>query len=108
MTTLITGANGTVSSALLKLLHGSTDPRLRALVGDERNPPTVPNIEIAVGDLNHPASLAEGFSGADTVWLFTAAGPQARRQSFNAVWAGPTRARVTSPDYPRSAPHTMR
>jgi uncharacterized protein YbjT (DUF2867 family) len=90
MTILITGANGTVSNALLELLASSPGSRLRAMVRDERTAPAVPGVEVAVGDLDQPASLAAAFSGIHTVWLLTAAGPQAPHQSSNAVWAART------------------
>jgi len=40
-----------------------------------------------VGGLERPNSLTEAFSGVDTLWLLTAAGPQAPHASSNALWA---------------------
>lgn len=87
MTILITGANGTISSALLALLASSSDAKLRALVRDPAKAPDLPGVEVAIGDLDRPGTLTEAFSGVDTLWLLTAAGPQAPHASSNAVWA---------------------
>jgi uncharacterized protein YbjT (DUF2867 family) len=86
MTILITGANGTIASSLLSLLAaGGGD--VRALVRDAVKAPDLPGVEVAVGDLERPASLGEAFSGIDTLWLLYAIGPQAPHASSNAVWA---------------------
>lgn len=87
MTILITGANGTISSALLALLASSADAKLRALVRDPAKAPQTPGVEVVVGDLERPDTLFDAFSGVDTLWLLTAAGPQAPHASSNAVWA---------------------
>jgi uncharacterized protein YbjT (DUF2867 family) len=87
MTILITGANGTVSGTLLRSLSKTADVKLRALVRDVTKAPQLPGVEIAVGDLDEPASLSEAFAGVDTLWLLTAMGPQAPQASSNAVWA---------------------
>jgi uncharacterized protein YbjT (DUF2867 family) len=83
MTILITGATGTVSSALLKSLEGADD--VRVLVRDPAKAPS--GVEVAVGDLDDPATLGQAFKGVDTLWLLTAMGPQAPHASMNAVWA---------------------
>ncbi|MDF2709656.1 MAG: NAD(P)H-binding protein [Nonomuraea muscovyensis] len=83
MTILITGANGTVSSAVLRSLPGKDD--VRVLVRDPAKAPA--GYEVAVGDLDDPATLGEAFDGVDTLWLLTAMGPQAPHASMNAVWA---------------------
>lgn len=87
MTILITGATGTVSTTLLQLLASRPHTGLRALVRDRRRAPVVPGVEVVLGDLDHPASLTEAFSGVSVLWLLTAAGPLAPHQSSNAVWA---------------------
>jgi uncharacterized protein YbjT (DUF2867 family) len=87
MTILITGANGTISSALLALLASSSEARLRALVRDPAKAPSLAGVEVAIGDLERPDTLTGAFSGVDTPWLLTAAGPQAPHASYNAVWA---------------------
>jgi uncharacterized protein YbjT (DUF2867 family) len=84
MTILVTGATGTVSSALLKQLGSE---KVRVLVRDASRAPAAPGIEVAAGDLEKPATLQEAFAGVDTVWLLTAMGPQAPHASSNAVWA---------------------
>ncbi|WP_203911682.1 SDR family oxidoreductase [Rhizocola hellebori] len=87
MTILITGANGTVSSDLLKALHAKTEVKLRALVRDAAKAPRLPGVEIAIGDLEEPGSLTEAFAGVDTLWLLNAMGPLAPHASSNALWA---------------------
>ncbi|SEG78859.1 NAD(P)H-binding [Nonomuraea solani] len=83
MTILITGATGTVSGAVLKSLAGTAD--VRVLVRDAAKAPS--GVEVAVGDLDDPATLGQAFKGVDTLWLLTAMGPQAPHASMNAVWA---------------------
>lgn len=82
MTILITGANGNVSSAVLRSL-GAQD--LRALVRDPAKAPD--GVPAATGDLDIPASLTSAFEGVDVLWLLTRMGSQAPHQSMNAVWA---------------------
>jgi uncharacterized protein YbjT (DUF2867 family) len=82
MTILITGANGTVSSALL---HALDSQDVRALVRDPAKAPD--GVPVAIGDLDVPASLDPAFEGVDVLWSLTAMGPQAPHQSMNAVWA---------------------
>ncbi|MFI7438992.1 SDR family oxidoreductase [Nonomuraea indica] len=83
MTILVTGANGTVSGAVLRSLPTKDD--VRVLVRDPGKAP--PGYEVAVGDLDDPATLGEAFADVDTLWLLTAMGPQAPHASMNAVWA---------------------
>ncbi|MFI7454573.1 SDR family oxidoreductase [Nonomuraea sp. NPDC049714] len=83
MTTLITGATGNVSGALLRALPGTDD--VRVLVRDPARAPA--GVEVAVGDLDRPQTLREAFKGVDVLWLLTAMGPQAPHASMNAVWA---------------------
>lgn len=87
MTVLITGANGNLSSALLRTLSTRPDVKLRALVRDATKAPQVPGVEIAVGDLDRPETLGDAFVAVDTLWLLTAMGPQAPHASSNAIWA---------------------
>ncbi|WP_433245972.1 SDR family oxidoreductase [Streptosporangium sp. CA-135522] len=82
MTILITGANGSVSSALLASLKGQ---KARAMVRDPAKAPE--GVDVVVGDLDEPSTLAEAFAGVDTLWLLTAMGPQAPHASMNAVHA---------------------
>jgi uncharacterized protein YbjT (DUF2867 family) len=85
MTILITGGNGTVSSALLEALPSSAD--VRVLVRDPAKSLTRTDVEVVVGDLDDPATLPPAFAGVDTVWLLNAMGPQAPHASMNAVHA---------------------
>ncbi|TMS00426.1 SDR family oxidoreductase [Nonomuraea basaltis] len=83
MTILITGATGTVSGAVLRSLAGTED--VRVLVRDAAKAPS--GVEVAVGDLDDPATLDQAFKGVDRLWLLTAMGPQAPHAGMNAVWA---------------------
>lgn len=87
-TVLITGATGTVSSALIDALSGG-DARLRALVRDPSRAAELSSrgVDAVVGSLGDPDSLPVAFAGADDVWLLTANGPRAPEHSSNAVWA---------------------
>jgi uncharacterized protein YbjT (DUF2867 family) len=87
-TILITGATGSVSTALLETLKGS-DFRLRALVRDESKgaAPKRNGIEVAVADLDEAETLAPAFEGVDDLWLLTGLGPRAPENSMNALWA---------------------
>ena len=86
MTILITGANGTIGSALLRVLDAS-DTEIKALVRDLGKTPDLPGLAVLAGDLDSPRSLGPAFEGVDTLWLLTAMGPRAPHQSMNAVWA---------------------
>jgi len=69
MTTLITGATGFVGSALANKLLARSE-RVRVLVratADRRNLESLA-VEIAIGDLTDPASLAAAVKGCDTLF----------------------------------------
>ncbi|MER5643700.1 SDR family oxidoreductase [Streptosporangium sp. NPDC002524] len=87
-TVLITGATGTVSTALTKALAGA-DVDLRALVreGSGADGPRERGAEVFVGDLDDARSLAPAFEGVQDVWLLTPNGPRAPENAMNAVWA---------------------
>ncbi|GAA4528734.1 SDR family oxidoreductase [Nonomuraea ferruginea] len=86
-TVLITGATGTVSTALIDALEGA-DVRLRALVRDaSRADGLRDRAEVVVGDLDDPRSLAPAFEGVQDLWLLTPNSPRAPENSMNAVWA---------------------
>jgi uncharacterized protein YbjT (DUF2867 family) len=87
MTILITGATGTVSSAVLRSLAGTEHPPVRVLVRDPAKAPDLPGLEIAQGDLDQPGTLGEAFAGVRTLWLLTAMGPDAPHAASNALWA---------------------
>jgi uncharacterized protein YbjT (DUF2867 family) len=73
MSTLITGANGTIGSALLRVLDAG-DTEITALVRDLEKAPDLPGLAIIAGDLDSPRSLGPAFEGVDTLWLLTAWG----------------------------------
>ncbi|MDA8370163.1 MAG: NAD(P)H-binding protein [Nocardiopsaceae bacterium] len=93
-TVLITGATGTVSTALMNALEGA-DVDLRALVREESRTDVLrkQGVEIFVGDLDDARSLPPAFEGVQDVWLLTPNGPRAPENNMNAVWAA-RRARV--------------
>ncbi len=88
-TVLVTGATGTVSSALLGALKGTPSLRLRALVRDPAKAEGLKKdgVEIANGDLEEPDTLAEAFDGVDILWLLTPASALEPSMGSNAVLA---------------------
>lgn len=86
-TLLLTGATGTVSTALIDALGDAF--RLRALAHDAEDAARLGErgIDAVVGDLGDPRSLPAAFDGVHDVWLLTPNGPRAAEQSMNAVWA---------------------
>lgn len=87
-TLLITGANGSVSSALLDTLQDSRF-ELRALIRDKSKAESVQahGAQVFVGDLDDARSLPPAFHGVHDLWLLTPNGPRASENSMNAVWA---------------------
>src|SRR4051794_39734973 len=88
-TILLTGANGTVSTAVIHALQGSGH-RLLGLVRNKANaaPLAALGVELREGDLDRPRSLELGaFEGVDVAWVLTPPGPLAPYQSSNAVAA---------------------
>ncbi|MFI0454571.1 SDR family oxidoreductase [Actinomadura sp. 6N118] len=87
-TVLITGATGTVSTALMNALEGA-DVKLRTLVRDESKAKGLreQGTEAYVGDLDDPGSLPPAFEDVHDVWLLTPNGPRAPENNMNAVWA---------------------
>ncbi|MBT2212861.1 MULTISPECIES: SDR family oxidoreductase [Actinomadura] len=85
-TVLITGATGTVSTALMDSLKGRS---IRALVRDESRAERLRErgAEVVAGDLGDARSLPAAFEGVHDVWLLTPNGPRAPEHSMNAVWA---------------------
>ncbi len=87
-TLLITGATGSVSSALWATLQGS-DFDIRALIRDQAKaaPLQDQGVQVVVGDLDDPRSLPPVFKGVQDLWLLVPNGPRAPENSMNAVWA---------------------
>jgi len=85
-TVLITGATGTVSTALMEALDGV---RIRALAHRESDVDALRErgAEVHVGDLGDPRTLPPAFEGVDDVWLLTPNGPRAPENNMNALWA---------------------
>ena len=86
-TVLVTGATGTVSTALLSELKGKPGIRLRALVHDSAKAAGLveEGYEVAVGDLEEPDSLDEAFEGVDILFLLTPASALEPSMGSNAV-----------------------
>ncbi|WP_436756677.1 NAD(P)H-binding protein [Streptosporangium sp. V21-05] len=87
-TVLITGATGTVSTALMRALEGA-DVDLRALVREKSGAdgPRERGAEVFVGDLGDARSLPPAFEGVRDLWLLTPNGPRAPENAMNALWA---------------------
>jgi uncharacterized protein YbjT (DUF2867 family) len=87
-TLMITGATGSVSSALIDALAGA-QVKLRALVRNVERASRLRErgIELVEGDLDDPASLEGKLDGVQDLWLLTAVGPRAPENSMNGLWA---------------------
>ncbi len=84
---LITGATGSVGTQLVKKLV-SSDVSFRALVrtreqGDLMS--DLPQVELTVGDLSDPCSLARALEGIDKVFLLTNSSEHAAQLQLNFV-----------------------
>ena len=81
MTVLVTGATGNVGAQAVRELRARGVP-VRAFVRDpERAAEQLgADVELAVGDLSDPASVARAVAGADRVLLSTGDGPEKVRQ----------------------------
>jgi uncharacterized protein YbjT (DUF2867 family) len=88
-TVLVTGATGTVSTALLGALKGKPGLRLRALVRDPGKAESLKKdgVEVVAGDLEEPVTLPEAFDGVDILWLLTPASALEPSMGSNAVVA---------------------
>jgi uncharacterized protein YbjT (DUF2867 family) len=88
-TVLVTGATGTVSTALLGALKGKAGLRLRALVRDPAKAETLnkDGVEVVAGDLEEPDTLPEAFDGVDMLFLLTPASAVEPSMGSNAVAA---------------------
>jgi uncharacterized protein YbjT (DUF2867 family) len=84
---LVTGATGTVSTALLAELKGKPGIHPRALVHNAGKAAALveEGYEVAVGDLEEPETLDEAFDGVDVLWLLTPASALEPSMGSNAV-----------------------
>src|SRR2546426_4071126 len=96
-TVLVTGATGTVSTALLGALKGKPGLKLRALVRDlagaKAQDLLKDGIEVLAGGLEEPDTLADACEGVDVLWLLTPASALEPSMGSNAV-AAARRAKV--------------
>jgi uncharacterized protein YbjT (DUF2867 family) len=87
---LLTGATGTVSSALIQSLRAaSANVRLRALARSEPQLTKLraAGLEAVLGDLDDPDSLPRAFEGVDELWQLAPPGPRSPENAMNALWA---------------------
>jgi uncharacterized protein YbjT (DUF2867 family) len=85
MKVLVTGATGTVGSELVKaLLQRGTG--VRALTRKQPKPGTFPPgaVEMALGDLSDPVSIAEAIKGVDKLFLLIGVAPDELTQALTA------------------------
>lgn len=87
-TILLTGATGSVSSAVIRSLQGSGH-RLIGLVRDAAKAKDLAalGVELRIGDLSLLRTVEGAFEGVDVAWLLAPPGPNAPLQSSNALWA---------------------
>ncbi len=88
-TVLVTGATGTVSTALLGALKGKPGIKVRALAHNPEKAEGLrkEGVEVVAGDLEEPDTLAEAFDGVDILWLLTPASALEPSMGSNAVQA---------------------
>ena len=86
--TLVTGATGNVGSLVIANLVAS-GVKVRALVRDETKAQSVRDsgVEVVIGDLDNPNTLAAAFEGVGKLFLLTAPNPNAATQASNAITA---------------------
>lgn len=85
---LLTGANGAVSSAVIRSLQGAG----HHLIGLVRDPAKAKalealGVELRVGDLDRLRTIEGAFAGVDVAWLLAPPTPAAPYQSSNALHA---------------------
>jgi uncharacterized protein YbjT (DUF2867 family) len=87
-TILLTGATGSVSSAVIRTLQGAGH-RLVGLVRDEAKAKDLAalGVELRTGDMSLLRTIEGAFTGVDVAWLLAPPGPNAPLQSSNALWA---------------------
>lgn len=87
-TIAVTGATGNVAGGTIQALQGK-GVKLRAIVRNKEKakPLEAAGVEVRVGDLERPRSLAGLFEGADATFITVPAGPRAPEQASNALWA---------------------
>src|SRR5438132_13947999 len=88
-TVLVTGATGTVSTALRETLKGKVGRKTRTLVRDPAKADALKKdgYEVVIGDLEELDTLAEAFDGVDILWLLTPASALEPSMGSNAVQA---------------------
>jgi uncharacterized protein YbjT (DUF2867 family) len=85
---LVTGATGNTGSGLVPALR-SAGVEVRAFVRDESKaqPLKAMGVEIVVGDLDQPETIAPAVEGVDKIYLLTWNGPTQAQQAENVIKA---------------------
>ena len=85
---LITGATGNVASLLIPALREAGE-QVRALVHDVSKAQTLEDlgVEVVIGDMERPETLAKAVAGVDQIYLITSNGPASARQAKNVIAA---------------------
>lgn len=85
---LVTGATGNTGSILVPALR-EAGVDVRALVRDESKTQPLKEIgvEIVVGDLDQPKTIAPAVEGVDKIYLLTWNGPTQEQQALNVIYA---------------------
>jgi uncharacterized protein YbjT (DUF2867 family) len=74
-TILVTGATGNVGAHVVRELQARA-ANVRALVRDPQKAMALGDVDLVVGDFEHPASLRSALAGVDRVYLTAADGPR--------------------------------
>jgi len=83
---LVIGAASTLGAALVaELLARREQPRALVRPSEEATTSFLSSVEVAVGDLDDPASLVGAMQGVDRVFLFCGATPDEVRLNTNAI-----------------------
>jgi uncharacterized protein YbjT (DUF2867 family) len=85
----VTGATGQVSTALINELKRADGVSLRAIVHDPAKAEELQDqgLEVVVGDLDNPRTLAGAFDDVDGLWALAPMGELAPSQNMNVLWA---------------------
>lgn len=88
-TVLVTGAGGTVSTALMEAFAGRPELQIRALLHSETKAETLQKLahDVVVADLEEPDTLDRAFTGVNVLWLLTPSSPLAPSMTSNAIRA---------------------
>lgn len=85
---LVTGATGNTGSGLVPALQ-KAGVDVRALVRDEAKAQALKDsgVEVVIGDLDQPSTIAPAVDGVDKIYLLTWNGPTQEQQVYNVIAA---------------------